>query len=119
MLPCWTLSVNDPESSAPTPPTDVVIYRIYRMIPPKPVELVGTVPAGTAEFTDVLSLASFLPVVAYRITAWDGVNESEYNDWVKLLTYGMDIVSSGCPVREIIHNAAVQPVNTQVRITQS
>jgi hypothetical protein len=83
------------------------------MIFPRPLELVGTVPAGTAEFTDVLGLSGFFPVVAYTVTAWDGVNESVYGDWVKLFPFGMDVLSSGCPVREIIHSAAVQSVNTQ------
>jgi hypothetical protein len=117
----WTLSVNDPDpgNPDPTPPTDVVSYRIYRKIPPRPLELVGTVPAGTDAFTDVLSLSGFFPVVAYTVTAWDGVNESAYIDWVKLLPFGMDILSVGCPVREIIHSTAVQSVNTQAGVAQS
>ena len=104
----WILSVNDPDYTPyPTPPADVINYRIYRKIPPRPLELAGTVPAGTTEFTDLVDVSNFVPVVAYTVCAWDGENESVYTNWVKLLPLGMDVVSEGCPVREIMHSAVV------------
>ncbi|MCK5133024.1 MAG: VCBS repeat-containing protein [Candidatus Sabulitectum sp.] len=104
----WTLSVNDPSyTPSPIPPADVISYRIYRMIPPRPVELVGTVSAGVGNYTDVIQLISLFPVVAYRISAWDGVNESELTDWIKLQLLASDNIARGCPVSEIMHSAAV------------
>ncbi|MCK5787226.1 MAG: VCBS repeat-containing protein [Candidatus Sabulitectum sp.] len=111
----WILSVNDPDYTPyPTPPADVINYRIYRKIPPRPLELAGTVPAGTTEFTDLVDVSNFVPVVAYTVCAWDGENESVYTDWVKLLPYEMDIVSRGCPVREITRSATVGTTSTSI-----
>ncbi|MCK5036193.1 MAG: T9SS type A sorting domain-containing protein [Candidatus Sabulitectum sp.] len=114
----WTLSVNDPDfEPIPTPPADVISYRIYRKIPPRPVELIATVSAGDSTYTDFINLISLFQVVAYSATAWDGVNESELTTWAKFPLYGSDNIAAGCPVREIIHSQAIAVSSTHSAIT--
>ncbi len=102
----WTVSVNDPTSPTPQLPTDVVSYNIYRKIPPRPVELITTVPAGTSDYSDVIVFTSLPTVVAYYASAWDGVNESEFTPVIKIIPGSLSNIASGCPVREINLSAA-------------
>jgi hypothetical protein len=106
----WTVSVNDPTSATPQLPTDVVSYNIYRKIPPRPIELIATLPAGTSDYTDVITFTSFPypSAVAYYASAWDGVNESVYTTKIKILTGSLFNIASGCPVREVSHSAGVR-----------
>lgn len=104
----WTLSINDPYyEPLPSPPADVISYNIYRKIPPRPVELVATLPAGTSEYTDVIVFSSLPTVVAYYASAWDGVNESDFTPVIKIIPGSLNNIASGCPVREIYHSAGV------------
>ncbi len=117
----WTMSVNDPNfEPLPTPPADVIAYRIYRMIPQisaNPIELIATVSAGVESYTDVIPMTGFLPpAICYYATAWDGVNESEETDWVKIPVFGLDNIAAGCPVREIIHSDAIPVSSTHSAI---
>ncbi len=106
----WTLSVNDPDHPTPTPPADVVSYRIYRTIPPGAQQLIATLPAGTSAYTDVVTFNSFPypAAIVYHVSAWDGVNESPLSDRAKIRVGGLDNIAAGCPVREISHSAAVR-----------
>ena len=104
----WTLSVNDPFSPDAVPPADVVSYQIFRRLWPGPFELITRVVAGTDSYTDVVSMSGFFPVIAYRMSASDGVNESICTSPVKLNPYALDNIAAGCPVREIMHSSAVQ-----------
>lgn len=105
----WTLSVNDPASATPQSPTDVVSYNIYRKVPPRPLELIATLPAGTSAYSDVVVFTSlpYPSCVAYFAAAWDGVNESVFTDVLKALTGSLENLALGCPVREIGNSAAV------------
>ncbi len=91
----------------------MISYRIYRKIPPKALELVGTVSAGTEEFTDAFSMTSLNPVIAYTVCAWDGVYESEFADFVKFIPFGIDLISLGCPTRQIVHSAELVTSSSQ------
>ncbi|MCK5787143.1 MAG: T9SS type A sorting domain-containing protein, partial [Candidatus Sabulitectum sp.] len=106
----WTVSVNDPSSTAPQQPTDVVSYRIYRKIPPRPIEQIATLPAGTSAYTDVITFTSFPypSVVAYFASAWDGVNESDFTPVTKVLTGSLENIALGCPAREIFHSTSIR-----------
>jgi hypothetical protein len=99
--------VNDPTSPTPQLPTDVVSYNIYRKIPPRPVELITTVPAGTSDYSDVIVFTSLPTVVAYYASAWDGVNESEFTPVIKIIPGSLSNIASGCPVREVLHSAGI------------
>jgi hypothetical protein len=104
----WTLSVNDPYNPDAVPLADVVSYRIYRKIPPRDIELIGTISAGTDNYTDVIYFTSLPPqVVAYFACAWDGTNESILTDVVKIILYSNGNIARDSRIREIANMAAI------------
>ena len=110
----WTLSQNDPYNPDAVPPVDVIGYRIYRKLPPRPLTLVGTVGAGTDHYTDVVRFTTFpFPKsVTYVACAWDGTNESEMTDVVQIIIYSNNI-AQGSRIREVF-TATMVPAETTI-----
>lgn len=107
----WTLSVNDPYNPDAVPPADVVSYRIYRKIPPRlNLDLVGTVSAGTNSYTDVVHFTSipYPDVAAYFARAWDGTNESEATDVLKIILCSNGNIARNSRIREVVTAAIVE-----------
>ncbi len=116
----WDLSVNDPYSSSPQEPTDVICYGIMRAFPPHvPFSIIDRVHAGVGSYVDRFNILG--PVVTYAIIALDGTNESEYSNYIKFPTYPSAVISHGCSVIEEFSDerASIRiPEITEHRITE-
>lgn len=89
----WDLSPDDPD--------DVCAYRIYRTpLPYGSTDLIASVPAGTTSYFDGFRYY-FNSKVLYYLTAWDGVSESSPSAGLALHIQSLNLISAGCPIREI------------------
>ncbi len=115
----WDLSVNDPYSGSPQEPADVIWYGIMRAFPRGPFHIIGRVHAGTCSYVDCFTAGG--SVVVYKVFAYDGTNESEYSNIVKLPTSPSAVISLGCSVIEefsVERSSMRIPEITEHRITE-
>ncbi len=119
----WDLSVNDPYSSSPEEPTDVIAYKILRRFSSflqfKPVNKVH---AGTDSYTDIFSTSPMNPRVFYAVIALDGTNKSAYSNIIKFPTSPSGVISLGCSVIEEFGVERVSgriPERTEMTITEA
>ncbi|MCK5035896.1 MAG: VCBS repeat-containing protein [Candidatus Sabulitectum sp.] len=107
----WTLSPDDPG--------DVIGYRIYGHTPPDSPQMMAFVPASSTSGTVRLRVAGFYNVARFYVTAYDGVNESSASNDVRIRKPGLNNLAQGCPVREILHSAAIGSSGTSAAIGTS
>ncbi|MCD4847958.1 MAG: FG-GAP-like repeat-containing protein [Candidatus Aegiribacteria sp.] len=97
----WDLSVNDPCSSSPEEPTDVIAYMIMRRFSSslrfRPIQKVQ---AGDSSYTDIFSTSPMNSQVFYAVVALDGTNESAYSNIIQFSTSPSGVISLGCSVIE-------------------
>ena len=112
----WTASPDDPG--------DVICYRIYRQIfgfyNNYTMDPIATVNAGITTFEDRFRVHHpFYVAVRYHVTAWDGLNESPESNGAKFPFGDGVILSTGCPVREIMHSTAIGTSSSSAAIGTS